>query len=801
MAEPHASAASPQARPDSTRLDPDQRSDRLDSWKEIAAYLKRDVTTVQRWEKREGMPVHRHLHSRQGSVYAFRAELDAWAISRNIGSEFEEEPAPAPKESIPSVHNGNGRYPAAGLDSEAESSAPVFKKRAGQHFSRQHGRILLSLTTLGVAVLVVAALLYYRSHKVQQLTEKDIIVVADFDNKTGDTVFDGTLKTALVVTLDQSPFLRLLSDDRVEETLKLMNRPADSRLTADFVRELCIRAGGTAYVTGSIVSLGSEYVVGLKAVNCSTGATLAQEQVTANRKENVLNTVGNAATKLRARLGESLPSVRKFDVPLEQATTPSLEALEAYTTGTKLTRAKGASAAVDYFERAIQLDPDFAMAYRAKAESYVDSAQLDRANEYYTKAFKLRERASEREKLLTTADYYFNVTGELEKAAQAYQQIIDSFPRSYLGYDGLSMVYASMGQHENALQLTPQVEQLMPDEIREHEFVANVNMTLQRFDDARLAIRQAQARKLDDFSVHDALYGLAFLASDSPGIVAEQRWFRDHPAVSDIGFALDSDTEAYAGHIGKSRAFTKRAVDASLLADSKENGAIWWENAALREAAFGNAAAARDDAAAGLRLYPTSESVQLEVALAYAMLGDTARAQELARDLNERYPLDTRVQSIWLPAINAQIALNYRRAPEAIEQLQNALPPIEYGSIDFIPQFSCLYPTYIRGQAYLAAGKGKEAAAEFQKIVDHSGMVWNCWTGSLARLGIARANAIQTKTLPPAEARSARARGLAAYEDFLTRWKDADADVPIYKQAKTEYAKLKIIEVTVFSRN
>jgi tetratricopeptide (TPR) repeat protein len=649
--------------------------------------------------------------------------------------------------------------------------------------------VVAVLAVLITAGLIVAGL-HYRSHKGQPLTAKDTIVVADFDNKTDDAVFDDTLKTALTVALNQSPFLNVLADNKVEATLKLMTRPVETRLTPDVAQELCMRTGSTAYIAGSIASLGNEYVIGLEAVNCRTGGALAQEQLTANSKENVLNTVGDAAARLRTQLGESLASVQKFDVPLEQATTSSLEALQAFTTGIKLTQKKGAPAAVEYFQRAIQLDPNFAMAYRALAENYVPVAQLGRANEYYTKAFELRRHASEHEKLIIAADYYLNVTGELDKAAQVYQQISDNFPRNYLGYDGLGMVSFALGQHENALELTYRAQQLEPDELREYDAIANMAMSLQRFDEARRAIQEAQARKFDHIILHNALYGLAFLASDSQAMATEQRWFGGHPSVENFGLSLDSDSEAYAGRIGKARELTKRAVESAVRTDNKENGAIWWENAALREAAIGNPAEARSYASAGLKLSPMSQGVQVEAALAYAMLGDASEAEKLARELSQQYPLDTHVHSLWLPAINAQIALNRGNRVEAIEQLQRALPPIEYGIIAFIAQMSCLYPTYIRGQAYLAGGQGKEAAAEFQKILDHSGMVWNCWTGALARLGVARANALQMRTSTGADADAARSRALAAYKDFLTLWKDAGPDVPVYQQAKAEYAKL-----------
>jgi hypothetical protein len=313
---------------------------------------------------------------------------------------------------------------------------------------------------------------------------------------------------------------------------------------------------------------------------------------------------------------------------------------------------------------------------------------------------------------------------------------------------------------------------------------------LRRFDEARQIIQQAQARKLDDFILHSALYARAFVGADPPAMAEQQQWFAGKPEVDHFGLSLASDTEAYAGHLGKARELTKRSVDSAIRADSKESGAIWQENVALREAALGNAAEAKQAAAEGLKLAPNSQGVGVEAALALAMAGDAARAESMAQDLNKRFPLDTQMQSLWLPAIRAQLALDRKNPTDALNGLQAAAPPMELGQIQFVSNLSCLYPTYIRGEAYLAARQGNAAAAEFQKILDHSGIVWNCWTGALAHLGVARSNALQAKTSQGADADAARVRALAAYKDFLTLWKDADPGIPILKEAKAEYAKL-----------
>jgi len=645
--------------------------------------------------------------------------------------------------------------------------------------------------TIGAVVIVVAGIVswLYFKRRAPALTERDTIVLADFTNTTGDTVFDDTLKTALTVSLRQSPFLNVLSDDKVAATLRLMARPTTTPLTSDVARELCQRAASKAYIAGSIARLGTQYVLGLKAVNCQSGDTLAEEQATAASKEKVLDALSGAASKLRGQLGESLVTVEKFDVPLEQATTSSLDALKAYSLGSKAVREKGDAESLPYYQHAIQLDPNFATGYQAVGNAYYSMNELERASEYYTKAFGLREHASEREKMDISATYYGTVTGEQDKAAKVYQELIESYPRDAGRFNNLGIVYGMLGQYERAMDAYRQSIRLNPDSLTSYGNLANSQLALQQFDGARQTIQQAQARKYDDLVLHNALYALAFLKADSPVMAEQQRWFAGQPDYENFGLSLASDTEAYSGHLGKARELTKRSVDSAIHADSKESGAIWRENAALREAALGNVTQAKQAAADGLKLSPTSQGVGVEAALVYAMAGDTARAESMAQDLNKRYPVDTQVQSLWLPAIRAQVALARKNPAAAIESLQ-AVVPIELGLIPFVNNSSCLYPTYIRGEAYLAAGQGKPAVAEFQKILEHSGIVWNCWTGPFAHLGVARANALQASTSQGVDADAARVRALAAYKDFLTLWKDADPDIPIFITAKAEYAKL-----------
>ncbi|MGB5154393.1 MAG: hypothetical protein WBN74_12170, partial [Candidatus Sulfotelmatobacter sp.] len=611
-------------------------------------------------------------------------------------------------------------------------------------------------------------------------------------NSTGDAIFDDTLKTALTVSLQQSPFLSVLPDSTVAKTLQLMTRPPSTKLTPEVTRELCQRAGSKAYIAGSIGSLGSEYVLGLKVINCESGDTLAEEQVTAASKEKVLDALGEAASKLRGELGESLATVQKFDVPLADATTSSLEALKAYGLGWKTRNEKGEAAALPYDQRAIELDPNFAMAYIAVGNIYDSLGEVERASQYYTKAFQLREHASEREKLMIIADYYYDVTGELDKAAQIYQEEIEIYPRESVAYLHLSALFAAEGQYERATEIMRQGMQglrIAPDAVSEYALLPELALAQQRFEEAREVIHETQARKLDNYQFHTALYGLAFLGVDSAAMAEQQQWFAGNPDYENQGLALASDTEAYGGHVAKARELTKRAVDSAVRADSKENGAIWQANAALQEAAYGNPREARLAAAEALKLASTSQGAEVEAALASAMASDMAQAESLAHDLGKRFPLDNQMQSLWLPAIQAQLALDRKNPMLALSNSQ-ARSTIEFGLIQFNNNLSCLYPTYVRGEAYLAAGQGSAAASEFQKILDHNGIVWNCWTGALAHLGVARANALQARTSQGADADAARVRALAAYKDFLTLWKDADPDIPILKKAKAEYAKL-----------
>jgi eukaryotic-like serine/threonine-protein kinase len=653
---------------------------------------------------------------------------------------------------------------------------------------------IMRAAAIAVVALVAVYLLYFRSHHPPALTRNDTVLLADFANTTGDPIFDDTLKTALSMTLQQSPFLNLLPENKVAETLQSMNAPADAKLTPEQARDLCQRAGAKAYIAGSIARQGSEYALGLRAADCRTEKLIAQEQFVAPDKEKILDTLGNAASRLRDDLGEPATTLQKYDLPLARITTSSLEALKAYTLGTIAARQQGDAAALPHDQRAIQLDPNFAIGYLEIGEDYSGLGETGRASEYFTKAFQLREHASDRAKLAITAAYYLNATGELDKAARAFEEEIENYPVQCEGCVDLGIVYCAEGQFDKAIEITRRAQQLDPNRVPPSDNLASFYVASQRWNEAKQVIQDAQTHKLDDPQLHSVLYALAFLErntdSNAKDAMAKQvDWFRSNPVAENTGLALASDTEAYAGHLSKARELTEKAIASAIQNDNRENAAIWQAVAAQREAAFGYAAEADKAAAEAMKISPTSQPAKSEATLAFAMAGSAARADLLIQELDNAAPLNTQTQELWLPTLRAQVELS-RGNPLSAVHAFHAASTIEFGASLFSENLSCLYPAYVRGQAYLSAGQGSAAAAEFQKVLDHDGLVWNCWTGTLAHLGIARANVLQSKASQGADADAARVRALTAYKDFLTLWKDADPEIPVLKQAKAEYAKL-----------
>ncbi len=636
---------------------------------------------------------------------------------------------------------------------------------------------------VGAAVIVVGLVVggwLFFARKAQALRETDTIVLADFTNTTGDAVFDGTLRQGLAVQLEESPFLSLISDQRIQQTLRLMDQPADAKLTPEIARDLCQRVGSKAYLSGSIASLGSQYVLGLKAVNCLTGDTLAEEQERAAGKEQVLSAMDKAAPKLRAKLGESLSTVQRFDTPIEQATTPSLEALHAYSLGRRTLAGKNdPSAAVPLFQRAIQLDPKFAMAYGLLGTSYRNLGEISLAAESTRKAYELRERVSEREKFAIESLYYLFVTGDLEKARQSHELWARTYPRHDAPLSNLGGIYVTVGQYDKALAEFREALRLTPTSAVNHANLVGSYLYLNRLEEARTTAEETQAKKLDSPPLRFDLYLIAFLRNDTAGMAQQVEWAAGKPGVEDTLLAYEADTAAYSGGLGKARELSRRAVASAEHAEEKETAGGYEADAAVREALFGDPAKARQRAISALAL-STGRDVQYGAALALALAEDVSRAQTLADDLAKRFPEDTVVQFNYLPTIHAQLALSRNDSAKAIEVLQ-AAAPYELGAPGNGAFTPALYPVYVRGEAFLAAHQGNQAAAEFQKTLDYRGVVVNEPIGVLAHLGLGRAYAMQGDT----------AKAHAAYNDFLTLWKDADPNIPILQRAKSEYARLK----------
>ncbi len=638
------------------------------------------------------------------------------------------------------------------------------------------------LTTAAVLVVaLIAGVLYWRSRKNIALTEKDTIVLADFVNTTGDSVFDDTLKQGLAVQLEQSPFLDLVSERKVNGTLKLMGRPAGDRLTPEVAREVCQRTGGKAMLVGSIAALGSQYVIGLKAVNCDTGDELAEAQQQAAGKEAVLKALDAAAISLRSKLGESLSSVQKYATPVEEATTPSLEALKAYSLGRKTQSAKGEIAALPFYKRAVELDPTFAMAYRAMSVVYSNINEVGRAAENAHKAYELREKVSERERFSIEAGYYLNSTGELEKTAQICELWQETYPRDDVPYRDLFIVYVKLGSWEKTLEESRAAVRLEPSNVGNYVNLVAAYANLNRLDEAEAVYKQAGERKLESELLLVNRYELSFLKGDGAQMARLASAAMGKPGIEDFLLASQADTEAWHGKLRNAHELTQRAMDSAQHNDAKETAATYQVAAALREVESGNREQARADADAAVKLAPNRD-VRAMAALGLARAGDTAAAEKLAAELDKAFAQDTLVQRYWLPTIRAGVALKRKDPSRAVELLQVA-STIELSSPTDLTVYLC--PVYLRGEAYLMLHDGNAAATEFQKFIDHYGLVANFPWGALARLGLARAYALDAAKDP-----AAREKARTAYQNFLTLWKDADPDIPIYQQAKAEYAKL-----------
>jgi tetratricopeptide (TPR) repeat protein len=638
-----------------------------------------------------------------------------------------------------------------------------------------------AIAPAAAAVLALFAAGYFYLHGTPKLTDKDTIVLADFTNTTGDPVFDGTLRQGLAVQLEQSPFLSLVSDERIQQVMRLMGQPADARLTPEVAKEICERNASAAVLGGSIASLGSQYVLGLRAKNCRTGDVLDEEQAQAARKEDVLNALSQIASRFRTRVGESLTTVEKHSTPLEEATTSSLEALKEYSAAWKVLSSTGPAAALSLYKRAIEIDPKFAMAYANLGIAYGSTGEADLAAENNGKAYRLRDRASDAERFFIDASYDVSVTGNLEKAQQTCELWAQTYPRDSRPHGFLAgMIVGVFGKYDKMLDESRKLVGIDPDLNVAYNLLALSYQSLDRLVEAENTLQRASERKLEMPDLLVDRYDIAFLKGDRAGmerVVALSRgrsdtedWLSDQQAL-----AL-----AYSGKLQQARSKAQRAADLAQQSAQRERAALLETGMAVWEALFGNAPAARRSATTVLKLSKGRDE-EYGAAFALALSGDSPGSQTLAKDLETRFPEDTAVRSSYLPTLRALLALNQGEPAKAIELLQIAVP-YELGAppSSFMGFFGALYPVYVRGAAYLAARQGAEAAGEFQKILDHRGVVISDPIGALAHLQLGRALALSGDT----------AKAKAAYQDFLTLWKDADPDIPIFKQAKTEYAKL-----------
>ncbi len=623
-----------------------------------------------------------------------------------------------------------------------------------------------------IVVVALAAAAYFQFRHAPMMTSKDSIVIADFANTTGDPVFDGTLRQGLSAQLSQTPFLNIVSDDQIMRTLRLMEKPPDTHLTPAVAREVCQRANATTDIEGSIAALGTQYVIGLNAVNCQTGAPLVQEQVTADGKEKVLAALGDAAFQLRAKLGESHSSMMAFNVPLQQVTTSSLEALQAFSLGGQAALKADFQGAIPFLQRAVDIDPNFALGYLLLGAEYSNLGDTSLATKNIQRAYDLRDRVSDWEKLGISATYYLGVTGDLEKAAQTNEFWVNSYPRNSVARIQLGLIYMKLGRYDQAISSFLEAIRLDPTSPIPYAMLASSYVLAGRLDEARATMQQLQARHLDFPLSPTLLYDIAFLQNDVTGMAQQVAQAIGKPGVDHQMLDIQSDTAAYVGQLSSARDLAQRAIASAKQQGSNEVAAGYQMDAALREALFENFPEAQK-ALRDAGDVTTDRNNEGEAALVWALSGDLAQAQKLADDLTKRFPDDTYIQLGALPAIRGEIAIRRGNPQEATEDLR------AIASHELLLQGGML-PVYVSGEAYLAAHQGTQASAEFQMIVDHADFVANEPIGALAHLGLGRAYAL--------EGNNAKAR--AAYDDFFALWKDADPDIPILVQAKAEYAQL-----------
>src|SRR5215510_5166138 len=651
------------------------------------------------------------------------------------------------------------------VSTSAPSSAEYIVNRIKLH---KHAAIVV----LGVMALaiVVGAVWYLKSTPVAALTEKDTIVLADFVNTTGDQLFDGTLKQAMAVHLEQSPFLNIFSDQRVRETLRFMNRSPDERVTKQIAREICARQGLKAFLAGTISSLGSHYVISLEAVNAQTGDTIGREQVEAESKEQVLSALSNAATKLREKLGESLASIQKYDVPIYQATTSSLEALRVFSLGVEQ-RLKGKYLdAIPFFKKAIEIDQNFALAYAALSSMYFNTRQNDLAADASRKAYELRDRVGEHERLYIAQAYYDNVTGELEKYLETLEIWKRTYPRDASPHNNLAVKYNELGLYDKATEAAREAVRLNPNSASGYSLLAAGLVGLNRLDEAKQVIAQAHSQKLETTAMRRVLYRIAFVQGDTATMEQQLESLKGKPDEY-VAYGWQSETAAFGGQLRKASDFSKRASELAAARDVKDVAAQFAVGGVGRNSLFGVCGQVKEEIAKVLSI-TQNQLTKANAANALAACGEFSQAETLIAELSKHYPTDTILNKILLPQAQARIELQQGKAAHAIQLLETTRSYEGYALFQI---------AYLRGQSFLNQKKAAEAATEFQKIVDHRESQPTSPIYALAHLGLARAAALQGDT----------AKTRKAYQDFFALWREADQDIPILIEAKNEYEKLK----------
>jgi len=705
--------------------------------------------------------------------YRFLAPVTSKTVKAPVANVVEAASSIRPAIGSPATGSASAA-PAQAVAAAINVASPAHQTKAPSETRPPAKRSRVAFSLAGVVLALVAGTFYWYSQKANALNERETVVLADFNNATGTALFDNSLKEALGIKLEESPSLNVLPDRRIAETLKLMNRAANERLTKPIAREICQRTNSKVYVAGSVAQIGHQYLLTLKAISCDTDDTVASVEEKAENNDRVLTALDHASIGLRKKLGESLASLRQHNKPLEEVTTSSLEALQAFSQARR-SQMTGIGDPIPYLKHALELDPNFAPAYAALGSCYFNLNQTNLAILNYKKAFELRDRVTERERFLIDGLYYGFATGQLDKAIQVYTEWIQTYPEDEIPHATLGVIYSRIGQYEKAAN---EMRERMRLTSKPDYNIVEVYGCLDRLDEAQALIDRAssQGAFLDQLR-----YYLSFLRGDNVAAQQNRGAAQDAGEMEGWFLSAQSDTFAYHGQIAKARQYSRQAAESARRGDVPEAAATWKLNQALREAELGNFAEARSLTAEVVDAGAPKDT-QAAVALVCARSHDLARAQKIVDLLNASSPLDTMVQGYSLPTVRAVIEMQKNNSGGALEILQ-ASAPYELGNpsaFGLSPPLRALYPVYVRGQAYLQAGRPREAAVEFQKVIDHSGIVWNFVLGALARLQLGRAQAMLGD----------HAAARKSYQDFLTLWKDADPDLPIYKQAQAEYTKL-----------